>query len=97
MNGITVFLLCLIASVTIAKSLSEPECGPVCEIYCPFGNELDAQGCPLCLCKKSPCENNQPPLSGYFCGRGPNRRDCPRKHYCKIAPNDAYAVCCPRF
>ena len=30
----------------------------------------------------------------YFCGRGPSRRDCPRNSECKVAPNDAFAVCC---
>lgn len=41
------------------------------------------------------CGNGQAPLAGYFCGRGLNRRDCPSTHHCVIAPNDAYAVCCP--
>ena len=30
------------------------ECGPVCEIYCPYGNVLDASGCPTCECNPSP-------------------------------------------
>ncbi|KAK7500030.1 hypothetical protein BaRGS_00008577, partial [Batillaria attramentaria] len=30
-----------------------------------------------------------------FCGRGPSRMDCPSGYQCNIAPNDAYAVCCP--
>ena len=30
----------------------KPACGPVCLIYCPFGNVLDAQGCPTCACNK---------------------------------------------
>jgi len=41
------------------------------------------------------CDDGQAPLADYFCGRGPNRRDCPSSHHCVIAPNDAYAVCCP--
>ncbi|CAF4369895.1 unnamed protein product, partial [Rotaria sordida] len=45
--------------------------------------------------QQSPCEDGQAPLSGYFCGRGPNRTDCPSGSVCIIAPNDAYAVCCP--
>ena len=50
-------------------------------------------------CRKSepsPCANGEQPLAGYFCGRGPTRVDCPSTHECIIAPNDAYAVCCPR-
>lgn len=46
--------------------------------------------------KKDICGNGDIPLAGYFCGRGINRRDCPSTHQCVIAPNDAYAVCCPR-
>ncbi|HJX65264.1 MAG TPA: hypothetical protein VJ860_15085 [Polyangia bacterium] len=30
-------------------------CGPVCEIYCPYGNVLDANGCPTCSCNPPPC------------------------------------------
>jgi len=30
----------------------KPVCGPVCLIYCPFGNVLDSQGCPTCACNK---------------------------------------------
>ncbi len=41
------------------------------------------------------CGDGQTPLVDYFCGRGINRRDCPSTHHCVIAPNDAYAVCCP--
>lgn len=30
----------------------KPVCGPVCAIYCEFGNVLDANGCPTCACNK---------------------------------------------
>lgn len=30
----------------------KPVCGPVCAIYCQFGNVLDSQGCPTCACNK---------------------------------------------
>jgi hypothetical protein len=29
-------------------------CGPVCDIYCPYGNATDAQGCALCKCNPPP-------------------------------------------
>jgi hypothetical protein len=29
-------------------------CGPVCDIYCQYGNVLDAWGCPTCQCKPAP-------------------------------------------
>ena len=30
------------------------QCGPVCDIYCAYGNVLDANGCPTCSCKPDP-------------------------------------------
>ncbi|OQV16019.1 hypothetical protein BV898_09791 [Hypsibius exemplaris] len=33
----------------------------------------------------------------YFCGRGENRRDCPRNTICNTDPVDRFAVCCPRI
>ncbi|CAF1230227.1 unnamed protein product [Rotaria sp. Silwood1] len=68
---------------------------PVCDMYCPYGNRFDANGCEMCACKSSPCNEEATPLEGYFCGDGPNRRECPSTHYCAISPNNAYAVCCP--
>lgn len=44
----------------------------------------------------NPCPNGGAPLPGYFCGRGPTHQDCPNSHQCIIAPDDTYAVCCPR-
>ena len=29
------------------------DCGPVCAIYCSFGNVLDEHGCPTCRCNQS--------------------------------------------
>jgi hypothetical protein len=29
-------------------------CGPVCDVYCPYGNVTDAQGCALCQCNPPP-------------------------------------------
>lgn len=40
-------------------------CGAVCDIYCEYGNVLDANGCPTCSCKPDPgC-----PLIQLNCGR----------------------------
>jgi hypothetical protein len=96
MHCLTVFLLCLVASLTLSNSISRQECDSVCLIYCKYGNVVDEKGCPICRCKESPCEDGQAPLDGYFCGRGSDRRECPTTHHCMIAPNDAFAVCCPR-
>ena len=34
----------------------KPVCGPVCEIFCQYGNVLDANGCPTCKCNPSPMD-----------------------------------------
>ncbi len=96
MHSLTIFLLCLVISLTLAKSISDPACGVICAIYCPYGNVLDENSCPTCKCNESPCGNGQAPLDDFFCGRGPNSRACPSTHECIIAPDDGYAVCCPR-
>ncbi|XP_061170961.1 spore coat protein SP96-like [Saccostrea echinata] len=36
------------------------------------------------------------PLRSVFCGRGPNRQDCPSGYYCEIDPADRFAICCPQ-
>ncbi|VDI58168.1 Hypothetical predicted protein, partial [Mytilus galloprovincialis] len=33
------------------------------------------------------------PLSNINCGRGPNRRDCPKGYSCNVHPTDKYACC----
>jgi hypothetical protein len=44
------------------------ECGPVCEIFCPYGNVFDVQGCPTCECNPQPvC---QPRSCDAFCPYG---------------------------
>ncbi|KAL8613702.1 hypothetical protein ACOMHN_029794 [Nucella lapillus] len=40
--------------------------------------------------------HKQGPSVVAFCGRGPNRTDCPPTHYCNIHPADLYAICCRR-
>ena len=96
MHTLTIFVLCLVASLALSKSISSADCGPICAIFCAYGNVIDEKGCPTCTCKDSPCEDGQAPLDDYFCGRGDGRRECPTTHHCMIAPNDAFAVCCPR-
>jgi len=92
-----IIFLCVCAVSVLSASVAVDKCGPVCAIYCYYGNVLDDKGCPTCQCKTSPCPDEKKPLDGYFCGRGPNRQDCPSSHHCVISPVDAYAVCCPNI
>jgi hypothetical protein len=43
-----------------------PQCGPVCDIFCEYGNVLDAAGCPTCQCKPAPAD----PCAGVKCATG---------------------------
>ena len=92
---LTILLVAALLPLALCKPGVRPACGPTCDIYCPYGNVIDAKGCPLCRCKTA-CRSEQAPLDDYLCGRVPNRRDCPSTHYCVIARDDSYAVCCPR-
>ena len=63
-------------------------CGPVCDIYCAYGNVLDANGCPTCSCKPDQgCLLIQPD-----CGRStaptasPPTRTAVRAAECAAAP-----------
>ncbi len=37
-----------------AADSSPHVCGPVCDIYCQYGNVMDPSGCPTCQCKPAP-------------------------------------------
>jgi len=41
-------------SVCACVPVKPPVCGPVCDIYCEFGNVPDANGCPTCKCNPPP-------------------------------------------
>ena len=91
------FIICLlIGCVTwmTRTAVAKPTCGPVCMIYCEYGNVLDKNGCPTCECIQ-PCGADQIPYPNVYCGRGSDSQACPSNHTCTIAPNDSYAVCCP--
>ncbi|KAK3579677.1 hypothetical protein CHS0354_000057 [Potamilus streckersoni] len=40
-----------------AANLQRAICGPVCMIYCPYGNIMDDRGCPTCRCHFEPVIN----------------------------------------
>ncbi|XP_052097514.1 uncharacterized protein ZC84.1-like [Mytilus californianus] len=68
-----------------------PKCPPLCEIFCPFGNVIDKNNCPICKCKTG-CTDIASPLPSVSCGLGKPR--CPSKYQCKTAQNGV-GVCCP--
>jgi hypothetical protein len=47
-------------------------CGPVCDIFCQYGNVLDANGCPTCACTPAPA-----PCLQADCGPPPSYRPPP--------------------
>ncbi|CAF2818420.1 unnamed protein product [Rotaria sp. Silwood2] len=91
-----VLVLCIAAASTLVTGSPYEPSPRMCMIYCQYGFRRDSNGHLMCVCKGSPCDDEETPLADYFCGRGPSRRECPSTHQCTIAPNDAYAVCCPR-
>ncbi|XP_033726244.1 BPTI/Kunitz domain-containing protein 4-like [Pecten maximus] len=54
MNSLLPLLLVAGLSCVYGASLDGLLCGPVCMIYCKFGNVEDDRGCPLCRCKPDP-------------------------------------------
>ncbi|XP_065644974.1 antistasin-like isoform X1 [Hydra vulgaris] len=47
-------LECVKKNSTDLMGICRPKCGPVCKIFCPYGNVLDKNGCPTCRCKTQP-------------------------------------------
>jgi hypothetical protein len=79
-----------------------PVCGPVCAIYCDYGNVLDANGCPTCSCNPPPsdpcatvkcaagthCDAGKCVSNGVSCG-GIAGIPCPGVGKCADDPNDS--------
>ncbi|XP_071942697.1 uncharacterized protein [Antedon mediterranea] len=71
-------------------AICEPTtCPPVCDIYCEFGNVLDENGCPTCVCEPKP---TCPPLCEKFClyGNVLDENGCP---ICTCKPKPCPPVC----
>ena len=58
------------------KCVPDQACGPVCLIFCLYGNVLDANGCPTCACNPAPpgacdtCAGPAPSAPTYLCPDG---------------------------
>ncbi|CAF1211214.1 unnamed protein product [Rotaria sp. Silwood1] len=90
MYSITLVSAILFVIFTTTNAL---ECRPVlCMIACPYGFEVDAQGCPYCSCRKTPrlCLD---PIFGYNCGTV-DHRDCPSSHECHLHFSSLHGQCC---
>jgi hypothetical protein len=65
-----------------------PKCGPVCDIYCDYGNVTDANGCPTCQCNPAP-----DPCATVRCSAGTH---CEAQQVtCKKAPCPPIGACVP--
>jgi Antistasin family len=53
------------ASETPALPDAPVVCGPICDIYCAYGNVLDVNGCPTCACNPPPCPSMPCPSCAY--------------------------------
>jgi hypothetical protein len=68
------------AGVKDASVDSSPDlhvCGPLCDIYCVYGNVLDNAGCPTCQCKAAPT-----------CPTGSHAVTCPGTTACALDCSD---------
>jgi hypothetical protein len=89
-------------SVCACVPVKPPMCGPVCDIYCQYGNVLDANGCPTCQCNPPPtdpcaavlcmpgthCDGGKCVSNGVACG-GIAGTPCPGFGKCADDPNDS--------
>lgn len=92
----TISFAVVLVLMLVTVSMARRPCGPVCAMYCPFGNVRDANGCPICQCRVSPCRNGQQPLQNTNCFPGLNAQHCPRSCRCLVDRRSSRGFCCPR-
>ncbi|XP_078327480.1 uncharacterized protein LOC111115533 isoform X1 [Crassostrea virginica] len=65
MKGLILLLLGIICALHAAEAanLDAVLCGPVCMIWCPFGNVMDEHGCPTCRCRSEHITTTEKPTS----------------------------------
>ncbi|XP_060076156.1 BPTI/Kunitz domain-containing protein 4-like [Ylistrum balloti] len=54
MNSVLVVFLFVSLSLVYDNNVDAADCGPVCMMYCRYGNVMDERGCPLCKCNPGP-------------------------------------------
>ncbi|XP_021377889.1 BPTI/Kunitz domain-containing protein 4-like [Mizuhopecten yessoensis] len=54
MNSFLPLLLAAGLVCVYGASLDRALCGPICMMYCQYGNVEDDDGCPICQCKPNP-------------------------------------------
>ncbi|XP_033725958.1 BPTI/Kunitz domain-containing protein 4-like [Pecten maximus] len=71
MNSFLVILVFISLSFVYGTSTDEVDCGPVCMVYCHYGNVMDERGCPLCKCNPAPVkEHCEKPVCNKDCLHG---------------------------
>jgi len=77
----------------LVATTSALNCRPVtCMIACPLGFDVDANGCPICNCRRSPSVCVEL-IFGYNCGSF-EHRDCPSSHECHLSMGGMTGQCC---
>ncbi len=93
MNSISIFSTALLALFVVTNAL---QCEPLrCRIMCNNGYEVDAEGCPLCLCRETPAICLEP-ISSFNCG-GMDNQECPSSHECLFSIHGVVGECCLKY
>ncbi|XP_064596420.1 BPTI/Kunitz domain-containing protein 4-like [Liolophura sinensis] len=82
--------LWLAFAVLIALGMAESppfQCPGVCQVFCPYGNVRDADGCDTCACREEPNKDYTvcPPQCRMYCFYG-NVRDDNNCDICQCRP-----------
>ncbi|XP_069103205.1 BPTI/Kunitz domain-containing protein 4-like [Argopecten irradians] len=71
MNLSQIFLVFVSITFVYGYDTDGVHCGPVCMIYCHYGNVMDERGCPLCECNPAPVkEHCEKPMCNDICSQG---------------------------
>ncbi|XP_074655472.1 uncharacterized protein LOC141909040 [Tubulanus polymorphus] len=89
MFSTSVLVVALLLPVAQSLSVIPKTCDPVCAVFCPYGNVLDGNGCPTCVCKSI---DGCGPTCEIYCPNGyvPGKNGCPT---CKCKPSPCKKQC----
>jgi hypothetical protein len=70
------------------------ECPPLCDMYCPYGNVIDENGCELCRCNEAPlCMSDDDCGEGQYCNTDECLSGCDASEPDVACPAVCYGVC----